>query len=156
MVAPGGTVYAPSSAKYVNLPVEHAAFYSLTAPAAGVWEIEVQGGPQIGTVTPVDLSPLAAPTIAVTATGDTNGAVNVSWNSSTYNGQGHVSLYYNTADNTAYGTEFASGLPVGNGQSYQWMVPSTVAAGTYYVYAVVTDASLQSASGLAATAVVVP
>ncbi len=156
VVAPDGTVYGPSSAKYVNLPVEHAAFYSLTAPAAGVWEIEVQGGPQIGTVTPVDLAPLAAPTITVTATGDTNGAVNVSWSSSTYNGQGHVSLYYNTTDNTANGSEFASGLPVGNGQSYQWMVPSTVAAGTYYVYAVVTDASLQSASGLAATAVVVP
>ncbi len=148
LVSPTGQTYSPanSAALYASVTDQNEALYNIPAPAAGSWTAEVSSSAPVGTVVTGLLTPLATPTISVSSAVLNGGTLTVRYSADTFNGQGTVNLYYNTADGTAGGTPFSIGLPTGKDRSVTWSPGASVPSGRYYVYGTVNDGVHPAAS----------
>ena len=149
VVAPNGTVYSSANlntavvATVPALSSSTATTVAVNAPAAGTWQLVLPTTTGLGAVSFQGTAPepsssvqVTSPTTAVSAAAA--GSVSIGYTATDPNAGAQVSLYYDTVGSGEQGTLIATGLPVGS-RTYSWQTPSTLAAGTYHVYAVVTD-----------------
>jgi hypothetical protein len=165
IVAPDGTVYSSTNLNasmmqtVPALSSTTATTVAVNSPAAGTWQLVIPSSGGLGAVSFLGTAPLPSSSVQVTSPTTTTpataaGSVNIGYVATDSNPGATVDLFYDTTGSGQQGTLIAAGLPLGD-ESYTWQTPSTISAGTYYIYAVVSDSVGVPASAYANGSVVV-
>jgi len=153
LIRPDGTLITPSNvANFPNMlyktnddPLE--AFYIVSSPMAGSWQISVTNS-DIGEHTLQVLKESNTPTILLTEPSQSTAvnSVNIAWTATDTDDNARISLYYDTDREGNDGILITDSLFEDSDTHYVWDTTG-IPTGEYYVYAVISDGkSLPSVS----------
>ncbi len=146
LIDPSGTSMTPSNVGehanaiyYENLVVPEA-FYIITSPAAGQWQLSLSDPAGIGAYTLSQIQESHAPTITLTEpSADAFGSpITIRWSAADADSDAEINLFYAVGHHGTDGRLIVSGLLENTDTEYVW-TPTGVQSGEYYVYAVIDD-----------------